>query len=88
MICSFSSRAHMSNIEQTIISAPDRWGRQMSIVLLPSGQYAIACNGRTLPDCVWEASEREIEECARTLLQLTEASESRWRALENPAYSN
>jgi hypothetical protein len=78
----------MTNLEQTIISAPDRWGRRMSIVLLPSGQYAIACNGRTLPDHVWEASEREIEDCARTLLQLTEARESRMRAIEHPAYRN
>jgi hypothetical protein len=37
---------------------------------------------------VWEASEREIEDCARTLLQLTEARESRMRAIEHPAYRN
>ena len=71
----------MGTQEQTIISAADRWGRRMAIVLLASGQYAISCNGHMLPDCVWAASEREVEECARTLLRLTESTARRIEAV-------
>jgi hypothetical protein len=71
----------MGNQEQTIITAADRWGRRMAIVLLDTGQYAISCNGHTLPDHVWAASEREIEECARTLLRLTESTARRIDAI-------
>ena len=78
----------MQNIQETIISAPDRWGRRVSIVLLPNQQYGITCDGHMLSDHVWTASERELEDCVQTLLRLTEPSESRWRALEHPAYRN
>jgi hypothetical protein len=78
----------MQHIEETIISAPDRRGRRLSIVLLPNRHYGITCNGRMLSDHVWAASEREIEDCVRTLLRLTEANESRWRSIENPAHRN
>jgi hypothetical protein len=67
----------MDNQEQTIITAADRWGRRMAIVLLASGHYAISCDGRKLPNCVWAAGEREVEECARTLLRLTESTSAR-----------
>jgi hypothetical protein len=78
----------MQNFQETIISAPDRWGRRLSIVLLPDRTYGITLNGHMLSDQIWTASEREIEDCARTLLRLTEAHENRRRAIENPAYRN
>jgi hypothetical protein len=78
----------MDSIERTIVSASDRLGRRLALVMLSGGQYAIACNGHPLPHCVWEVSEYNVEACARKLLELTEGDEARRRAAYSATHHN